>query len=135
MSKKVVRGPWQKIPELVYSLPPEKPIVWVGTALSELRGLPEEARRRLGYQLHRLQLGFEPVDWKPVASVGVGVYELRIHEPGEYRVFSVARFPEALYVLHSLEKKERRTPRAALDLVRRRYRGVMQRRTAQETRS
>lgn len=33
----------------------------------------------------------------------------------------VASFPEAVYVLHALEKRARKTPRNELELARRRY--------------
>lgn len=52
-------------------------------------------------------------------SVGSGVVEIRIHEKGEYRVLYVAKFAEAIYVLHAFPKKTRQTREADLDLARR----------------
>lgn len=66
----------------------------MGTTLDRVRTFPDAARREAGHQLHRLQLGLEPSDWKPMSSVGPGAAELRIHERGEYRVLYVAKFPE-----------------------------------------
>jgi phage-related protein len=54
-------------------------------------------------------------------SVGPGVHEIRLRTGREHRVFYVARFGEAIYVLHAFEKKTRRTDQADLDLARRRY--------------
>lgn len=40
-------------------------------------------------------------------------------------VIYVAKFPEALYVLHAFQKKTRRTPKADTDLANERYRAMM----------
>ena len=52
-------------------------------------------------------------------SIGTGVVEIRIHEEGEYRVLYVARFSEAVYVLHAFSKKTQQTRRADLTAARR----------------
>jgi phage-related protein len=38
-------------------------------------------------------------------DVGAGVMEIRLHCDNEFRVFYVARFEEAVYVLHAFVKK------------------------------
>jgi len=58
-----------------------------------------------------------PSDWKPMPSVGPGVHEIRIHTEREHRVFYVARFAEAVYVLHACEKRTRRTRHADIELA------------------
>jgi phage-related protein len=55
-----------------------------------------------------------------MASVGAGVYEIRIHTGLEHRVFYVAKYDEAVYVLHALEKRTRQTRRTEIDLARQR---------------
>lgn len=52
-------------------------------------------------------------------AVGAGVSEIRIHEQGEHRVLYVAKFPEAIYVLHAFSKKTRETRQADIDTGRR----------------
>jgi phage-related protein len=100
-----------------------RPLQFVGRAYEELKGFPQAARYRAGYRLKLVQLGEEPPDWKPMPSIGIGVRELRIwEETGTYRVVDVARFEEAVYVLHCFEKKSGKTPRAAIELAARRYR-------------
>jgi phage-related protein len=84
-----------------------------------LRGFPDAARREAGHQLHRVQLGLEPSDWKPMRAVGAGVVEIRIHERGEYRVLYVAKFPEAIYALHAFAKKTQQTRQAEIEVARR----------------
>jgi phage-related protein len=98
----------------------DKPLWWVGTSLEDLRAFPEAARREAGYQLRRLQAGLLPDDWKPMASIGAGVAEIRVHSGVEHRVFYVAKFEEAIYVLHAFEKRTRQTRQADLTLARRR---------------
>jgi phage-related protein len=95
-----------------------KDIAWVGRALNELRDFPAEARREAGHQLPLVQLGLEPDDWRPMSAVGAGVIEIRLHGNTEHRVFYVAAFKEAVYVLHAFEKKTRKTTQADIDLGR-----------------
>lgn len=55
-------------------------------------------------------------------SVGKGVEELRIwDESGTYRVIYVARFAEAVYILHAFQKKTESTAQKELDLAKLRY--------------
>jgi phage-related protein len=56
-----------------------KELRFVGNTLEDLRDFPELARRHAGYQLYLVQCGFDPVDWKPMTSVGHGVREIRIN--------------------------------------------------------
>jgi len=103
----------------------DKPLRWAGTSLGDLRAFPEVARREAGYQLRRVQQGLLPDDWKPMASVGPGVVEIRLHSGVEHRVFYVAKFEEAIYVLHAFAKRTRQTRQADLELGRKRLADVM----------
>ena len=105
-----------------------KALFWNSAALSDVRSFPEDARRIAGHQLHLVQQGLEPDDWKSMASVGSGVYELRIHTAVEHRVFYVAKFAEGIYVLHAFQKKTQKTAQRDVDIARERYREVLQRR-------
>ncbi|HEY8352533.1 MAG TPA: type II toxin-antitoxin system RelE/ParE family toxin [Sphingomonadales bacterium] len=99
-----------------------KPVRFRGSALSDLRDFPPSARREAGYQLDRVQHGLEPTDWKPLSSLGRGVQEIRIRdEAGAFRVIYVARFADAVYVLHRFQKKSQKTSRADLELAAKRY--------------
>ena len=104
---------------------PGKPLFWVGSSLDDLRAFPEDARMEAGHQLHLVQLGVEPDDWKPVPSVGAGVYEIRVHTEVEHRVFYVAKFTEGIYVLHAFEKRSRKTAQGDIDLARKRLADVL----------
>ncbi len=106
----------------------ERPLVWLGASLEDVRAFPADARRVAGYQLRRIQLGLMPTDWKAMSSVGSGVYEIRLHTGVEHRVFYVARFIEAIYVLHAFEKKTRQTRPADIETGRHRYAELVARR-------
>jgi phage-related protein len=51
----------------------DKPINWIGTSKDELVSFPEDARRKAGFQLRRVQRGEAPVDFKPISTIGKGV--------------------------------------------------------------
>jgi phage-related protein len=111
-----------------------KEIVFVGASIDDLRDFPQSARQRVGYQLHVVQQGDDPVDWKPMPAVGSGCREIRIRDANEaHRVFYVATIGDAVYVLHCFEKKSQRTAKADIDLGKQRYRQMKSLIDARET--
>ena len=98
----------------------ERPLAWLGSSLDDVRAFPAEAKRAAGYQLGRVQQGLMPDDWKPMSTVGAGVYEIRIHTELEHRVFYVAKYEDAIYVIHAFEKRTTQTREADIALARRR---------------
>jgi len=75
----------------------------------------------------------DPDDWKPFDDVGAGTREIRIREAnGIYRVMNVARFEEAVYVLHCFQKKTRATSKQDKCIAEARYRTVVNARKAQK---
>jgi phage-related protein len=101
-----------------------KQLKFVGSSLDDLRNFPDEARRAAGFELHAVQSGLGPSDWKPMQVVGSGVKEIRIHLLGEWRVIYIAKLHEAVYVLHAFQKKTRKTRQQDIDLARQRYRQI-----------
>ena len=101
-----------------------KPLNFIGSSLDDLRNFPDEARKAAGYELYAVQSGLEPGDWKPIPRVGRGVKEIRIHVLGEWRIMYVAQFEEAVYVLHSFQKKTRKTTQHDIDLARKRFKQI-----------
>jgi len=87
-----------------------------------------DARRTAGYQLGRVQQGLAPTDWRPMTTIGVGASEIRLHTRLEHRIFYVAKFEEAVYVLHAFEKRTRQTPHADIELARKRLADLVRRR-------
>ena len=58
-------------------------------------------------------------------SVGAGVKEIRIRVETSYRVLYVAKFNEAVYVLHAFVKKTQKTSRQDIDLSAERYKALV----------
>ncbi len=106
----------------------EKPLCWLGASLDDVRAFPDDARREAGYELGRVQQGLMPTDSKPMATVGLGASEIRIHTRREHRVFYVAKFEEAIYVLHAFEKRTRQTPQAEIAVAKKRLAELLARR-------
>jgi phage-related protein len=103
----------------------EKKIEWIGRARAELLSFPPDALHEAGYNLGFVQEGKEPEDWKPMESIGPGAREIRVrtHVGGavQHRVVYVAKFEEAVYVLHAFEKKSEQTSQHNIDVARARY--------------
>jgi phage-related protein len=60
-----------------------------------------------------------------MSSVGAGVREVRLRVEGEHRVFYVATFAEAVYVLHAFEKTTQKTTARDLQIGRERFRALV----------
>lgn len=58
-------------------------------------------------------------------SIGAGVNEIRVHAGGAFRLIYVAKYPEAVYVLHAFQKTSRKTSRGDIALARRRLKAVL----------
>jgi phage-related protein len=106
----------------------DKPIEWVGSAKEDLMDFPDDARRKAGFELRSIQQGDLPSDFKPMSIVGKGVEEIRVRTDNTYRIFYVARFEEAVYVLHVFQKKTQKTSRSDIELGQQRYKQLLQQR-------
>ena len=59
-------------------------------------------------------------------TIGKGVREIRIRdEAGAFRVIYVAKFADAIYVLHCFQKKTEKTSKADIELAEARYRDLV----------
>lgn len=102
-----------------------KRLEFLGDSLEQLRDFPETVRKEAGVQLHKVQQGIEPSDWKPMTSVGQGVREIRIRdEAGIFRVLYIAKIGDTVYVLHAFQKKTQQTAKRDLDLAATRLRQI-----------
>ncbi|MBV9432050.1 MAG: type II toxin-antitoxin system RelE/ParE family toxin [Hyphomicrobiales bacterium] len=103
-----------------------KPIRFQGDSLKELRDFPADARRDAGYQLHGVQHGHQPDDFKPMPSIGRGVEEIRVwDDQGTYRVIYTAKMRDSVYVLHAFQKKTRTTTFREIAIARKRFLEIM----------
>lgn len=101
-----------------------KTLKFVGTARDDLRSFPLEVRHAVGMELRSIQNGYMPSDWKPLPTIGAGVYELRVRDKGEWRVIYVAKLTETVYVLHAFQKKDQKTRQTDIDVAKRRYKAL-----------
>jgi phage-related protein len=102
-----------------------KQLSFVGSAKQALSDLPRAAREALGHQLWRLEQGFDPNDFKPMKTVGPGVAEIRVDVEAAFRAFYVAKFPEAIYVLHAFNKTTEQTAQRDIEKGKRAYRALL----------
>ena len=104
-----------------------KPIAFLGSSLDDLREFPSAARSEAGYQLDRVQNGLDPVDFKPMPTIGKGVWEIRVKdETGQFRVIYIAKLKDAVYVLHCFQKKTQKTAVSDIELSNKRRRELLQ---------
>jgi phage-related protein len=103
----------------------DKPLVWLGDSRNCVRSFPVAARQRGGFELREVQKGKDPSDWKPIARVGLGVREIRIHTGEEFRVMYVAKFSEAVYVLHAFQKRTEQTAKHDIEVAKTRFRALV----------
>lgn len=98
--------------------------------LEEVRAWPLEVKQDLGAQLNKVEYGGEPDDFKPMRTIGAGVNEIRVSAKGDqYRLIYVAKFAEAIYVLHVItRKKTQKTAQSDIDLAKKRYNELIARR-------
>ena len=107
----------------------KKDLTFLGTSYVDLLDLPKSARREIGYQLYILQQGEDPIDWKPMKSVAAGVREIRVRRGNQYRVLYVAKFAEAIYVLHVFEKKTQHTSQRDINIAKNRFKNLTRERS------
>lgn len=110
----------------------QKPIDWRGSSLNDLKDdklFTQNARQEAGHQLSQVQAGLEPDHWKPFNEVGAGTKEIIIDlDDGWFRVMYVAKFPEAVYVLHCFKKKTNTTSKHDNAVAAARYKAVVEER-------
>ena len=47
-----------------------KPIIWLGDTHKNIKEYSANVRQEIGYNLDKIQRGLDPIDWKPMSSVG-----------------------------------------------------------------
>lgn len=98
-----------------------KEVDWLGHEPA-MRALPTEMKKEGGKSLYRVQIGEEPDDWKPMPSIGPGANEIRLQDAnGWYRIFYVAKFLDAIYILGVITKKTNQTSQLDIDNAKAKY--------------
>lgn len=99
-----------------------KPAEFLGDSNDRMRDFPADARQAAGFQLHRVERGKLPNNYKPMPSIGPGVMEIRIDVgSGAFRVLCVAKKANAIYVLHAFQKKTQKTSQRDIEIGKARY--------------
>lgn len=102
-----------------------KDLEWIGSSLDDLRDFPEDVKDEVGYALHQAQTGGKSPKAKVFRGHGAGVLEIVDDYDGDtYRVVYTVSFEEAVYVLHSFQKKSTqgiKTSKHDLETIERRY--------------
>jgi len=102
-----------------------KLLVWLGSTRDEVRAFPDDARRTAGEALFRVECGTDPLNWKPMKTIGSGVREIRIKEAsGAFRVIYLATRGDKVYVLHAFQKKTEKTTLHDLRLAQERFKNI-----------
>jgi phage-related protein len=112
-----------------FDAPVPKPCIFVGASRRELKVLPAQVQKEIGYALYEAQCGDKPISAKPLKGFGgAGVLEIVENFVGDtYRAVYTVRFAEAVYVLHAFQKKSKRgiaTSKATLEIIRTRMRAA-----------
>jgi len=102
----------------------EKPLIWMGTSLDDLKEFPDPVQDDIGAALSAAQFGHKAPSAKPWQGEGPGVFEIVDDlRTDTYRAVYTVRFPGAVYVLHAFQKKSRsgrRTDRQDVQMITRR---------------
>lgn len=98
----------------------------MGSALNDIRHLPEQVQDVVGYALHVAQLGEHPPEAKRLKGELFGILEIVADFDGDsYRAVYTVKLAGVVYVLHVFQKKSTRgiaTPRREIELIKERYR-------------
>ena len=100
-----------------------KKIIFLGNSEKAIAEFPTLPRERIITALDRIRAGLSlsPKLFKYMPTIGIGTYEIRIAIKQAYRVFYVAKFDEAIYVLHAFVKKTQKTAPKELAIGTTRY--------------
>lgn len=103
-----------------------KEVIWMGSSKADLKAFPAAVMDNVGHQLFLVQCGLDPDDWKPMATVGTGVKEIRVKDvAGIFRTVYLTTRPEAVYVLHCFQKKTQQTSQRDIKLARKRLQDIL----------
>ena len=107
-----------------------RPLQWVGSSKDDLREFPDDVQDHIGFALYQAQIGRKHRDAKPLTGLGSGVLEVVSNfDTNTFRAVYAVGFREAVYVLHAFRKKSKKgiaTPKAEIDLVKRRLKAAEQ---------
>jgi phage-related protein len=105
-------------------IPGEKPLFWTGSSKNDLLAFPAAVIDEIGTALSVAQFGGKHPNAKPWRGEGPGVFEVvEDHRADTYRAVYTVKFQNAVYVLHTFQKKSPsgiKTARKDVELIARR---------------
>ena len=115
---------------------PPKPLIWVIEHLKdEVRSWSKQVQDDLGHELERVQWNNDPIHFREMSSIGTGVREIKVVEDSnksQYRAIYIAKFREAVYVLHVITSKtSQKTSPKDIELARKRLKALIKWRSEQ----
>ncbi len=103
----------------------DKLIHWVGSSYADLLAFPAAPRREAGFSSARCRPVWNPRIGSRSMIVGAGTKEIRIEDAqGICRVMYVAKFEEAIDVLHCSQKQTQATSKHDKTIAETRYRAI-----------
>ena len=108
-----------------------KPIIWIGSALKDLKQFPKVVQGNIGYALYLAQTGTKCASAKPLKGFkGAGILEIvEDFDKETYRAIYTVKFADTIYVLHAFQKKSKQgiaTPKQDIDVVKVRLKQVQE---------
>jgi phage-related protein len=105
--------------------PTMKLVKWMGSSLKDLKKFPEDVQHNIGYAIEWAQHGDKHSSAKALKGFG-GASVLEViedHDGDTYRAVYTVEIAEIIVVLHCFQKKSKKgrsTPKAEMDLIRKR---------------
>ena len=101
----------------------QKPVIWIGSSLKDLRKLPGAVRREIGHALHMEEIGERSHKAKMLKGFSGVIEIVSDYATGTYRAVYAIKIDDNIYVLHVFQKKSKRgiaTTKRDLDMIKRR---------------
>jgi phage-related protein len=87
----------------------EKNVVWWPANLTEeiKQDWPVDVRKEVGFELGKVQQGFDPTHFREMPTIGPGVQEIKVQDDNksQYRLIYIAKFDDGIYSFHVITKK------------------------------
>ena len=101
----------------------QRPIIWIGSSLRDLRKLPGAVRREIGHALHMEEVGERSHKAKTLKGFSGVIEIVSDYATNTYRAVYAIKIDDNIYVLHVFQKKSKRgiaTTKRDLDTIKRR---------------
>ena len=82
-------------------------LVWIGSSRADLKSIPPNVRKRIGFALRLIEQGERPANSKTLSGFSnARVNEIKEHDSsGTYRAVYMLEYMDRVFVLHVFQKK------------------------------